>query len=138
MGLRLNTQITTLKSLSAAYAQLGNLAELDQDWDSYGASPPTSVALSRASRLMLDVATQALESSDIGEAISKPWFIAPLADGGIQIEWRNGTRAVEVEIGPEGRLQYLVENEDSLIEVSNGVTGADWPNVVAAVCQVLS
>jgi len=134
----LNTQLTTLKSLSAVYAQLESLAELDQDWDSYGASPPTPVALSRASRLMLDVATRALETVDSDEAMSKPWFIAPLAGGGTQIEWRNGTCTVEVEFGPEGRLQYLVEDGDGLIEVSNGVTGADWTNVVKAVCQVLS
>jgi hypothetical protein len=37
-----------------------------------------------------------------------PWMIAPVADGGVQLEWIAGTRKIEVQIDPDGQLSYLI------------------------------
>ncbi len=38
-----------------------------------------------------------------------PWTVAPLANGGVQLEWKGPEGALEVEISPDGRLGYLLE-----------------------------
>ena len=55
-----------------------------------------------------------------GPEHSVPWVIAPLADGGMQIEWRNDRGAIEVEIGPTGSLRYLVEQDGRTVQRSEG------------------
>lgn len=62
--------------------RLNQLEELQEDWDSYGGTPPTKEALECAHRFLDTL------------------FIAPLNDGGLQIEMNN--EAVIIEIDPDG------------------------------------
>lgn len=70
-------------------AKLDDLAALKEGWCYPGALPISSAAL------------------DVGRSTAdweyRPSFIAPLDDGGIQIEWRNGSKEIEAEIGPDGK-----------------------------------
>lgn len=80
-------------------------AALECDWDSYGAEPISHDAIEGAQLLLSAVASQA--EYKLGRGV-KPYAVAPLADGGVQIEWRGAEYAIEVEISPDGRYGYLV------------------------------
>jgi hypothetical protein len=52
--------------------------------------------------------------------------IAPILGGGIQFEWRRGDKELEIEITPDGRVEYLaiegdVSQEDRLPDPHNDV-----------------
>lgn len=95
-------------SFQSARDTLDELARLPADWDSYGAVPPTAVAMSSAHGLLSSLAEQYAGAAD---ERALPWATAPLADGGVQFEWRGPGGAIEVEIGPDGRLAYLIERD---------------------------
>ena len=103
----------TARSLDVALAratrQLMQLSLLEQNWDSYGAEPVSSVAIDKAYALL-----QLLQESrvDLLQERIAPYAIAPLANGGVQLEWRGGDRALEVEVGPDGDFGYLSIVED--------------------------
>ena len=113
---------TARQPFANTMAELDRIAGLRADWDSYGSTPPTSVAVETARRLINTVYRDSLLSA---RNPSLPFSVAPLSGGGIQLEWRGETNTVEVEIGPEGAFGYLLikgaepcvyEEEDSVSE----------------------
>ncbi len=100
---------TPAVSLRPSAERLAKLARLEPNWDSYGAAPVTTVALATAYNLVVT-----FEEEFVGAvgAHSLPWAIAPLADGGLQVEWRGPGGAIELEIGPAGDMSYLLEEGD--------------------------
>jgi len=95
-------------SFEPAFRQLNRLRRLGANWDSYGAEPISGVAVERAHALLRLV--RDLLSGWAGYG-AHPYAIAPLADGGVQVEWRSPRGDLEVEIGPDGSLGYLLEQE---------------------------
>lgn len=91
--------------LRPARERLAQISRLEADWDSYGAEPPSTTAVSRAIALLESVEESL--AGLLGEQI-RPYAIAPVADGGVQLEWRGLTKTLEVEIGPDGDLGYLL------------------------------
>lgn len=91
-------------SLAPIFERLKELAQLKVDWDSYGAEPVSSVALVAAFEL-LDAVKERL-CRKVREPL--PQFIAPLADGGLQLEWSRQQDDIEVEIDPNGDLGYVL------------------------------
>lgn len=98
--------------LLPALQRLDELSRLAPDWDSYGALPPSVTALDTAESIMRQVVEQLGDS--FGERAA-PYTVMPIADGGLQLEWRGPTTELEFDIGPEGAFSYL------LIEHPNGV-----------------
>jgi len=76
---------------------------LREDWDSYGALPIDDKSLIAARRLLSRISRELPEDA----ADASPFALAPLADGGIQIEWRGDQTALEIEVDPLGRLSSL-------------------------------
>lgn len=66
-------------------ARIDSLAALEQNWNSYGAPPPTLEAL-RVLRCL---------------------HVMPTNDGGVQIEWHCNGQDVEIEVGPNGLLDGM-------------------------------
>lgn len=95
----------TIVPVASPLNDLQRIADLPADWDSYGSAPPTTVAVGTARRLINTVYRDSLLSA---RAPSLPFSVAPLSGGGIQLEWRGETDAIEVEIGPEGAFGYLL------------------------------
>lgn len=95
--------------LRPARERLAQISRLEADWDSYGSEPPSTTAVSRAITLLESVEESL--AGLLGEQI-RPYAIAPVADGGVQLEWRGGDRALEVEVGPDGDFGYLSIVED--------------------------
>ncbi len=91
-----------------AYQRLAHFAELDADWDSYGAMPIAERAVSTAERFLMSVRDELSDS--LGERI-RPHSVAPLPDGGVQMEWRAPAGAFELEISPGGDFGCLLVHE---------------------------
>ena len=89
--------------LLPAYQRLSGFSELPKDWDSYGASPVSARAISGARRLLSRLVREFPDATDIS-----PYALAPLANGGVQVEWRGAAGALEIEVGPNGRLSGLL------------------------------
>jgi len=103
-------------------ANLKRIAGLGVDWDSYGSAPPASVAVETAGRLIETVYRDSLLSA---RTPYLPFSVAPLSGGGIQLEWRGESKAVEIEVGPEGAFGYLFikgAEPSSVYEEEDGVS----------------
>jgi hypothetical protein len=96
--------------MQPALRRLADLAGLPEDWDSYGASPPSARAISTAYNLLF--ALEDRFGPSIGEQL-QPYAVAPLASGGVQLQWRGLQREIEVDIDPTGRLGYLLIEGES-------------------------
>ncbi|MBX3069146.1 MAG: hypothetical protein KF883_01460 [Thermomicrobiales bacterium] len=124
--------------IDSASKRLQELSRLDANWDSYGARAVGAAATSLAYRLLFDVARRSIDLRIHHDKSVRPWFVAPLADGGIQIEWRKVGSAIEVEIGNDGSLAYLIEHRDGWYEDSGALNDSDWETLIDAVCRFLS
>lgn len=79
--------------------RLRELAQLKSGWDGFAANPLSSLAVASAVLAAFEVL------STYGEA---PNFIAPIPDGGVQVEWESGESALELTIGPDGYKEILL------------------------------
>ena len=102
--------------------RLAEIATLPRDWDPYGSEPPSPVAIGLAFGILGAAATKF--GTAAGEHLI-PDHITPIADGGIQMEWSAGERALEVYISPDEVLGYLlitVEGRSRQTEEKDAVT----------------
>lgn len=95
--------------LKTALARLDELSRLERDWDTYGALPLTQMALQLAEMTM----RQVVGSLGAGQGErAAPYTVMPIADGGVSIEWRVSGAHLELDIGPNGDLSYLLVLQD--------------------------
>jgi hypothetical protein len=90
--------------LAEALRRLDEIAHIERNWDSYDSESPTAEAVSLGRELVQRVYKLASDSA-------VPFSIAPLSGRGVQIEWRRGLNAIEVEIDNRGKLGYLLIRE---------------------------
>ncbi len=82
--------------------RLNELARLQANWDGYGSPAVQRAALQTAIRLLLELAP---------DEPAEPQII-PVPGGGVQLEWQTASRELELEILPQGTVEYLrVEGE---------------------------
>lgn len=85
------------------------ISNLPQNWDSYNSPPPTQKAVDVSINLLRD---NYLSSIDLPAP-----FIVPISGGGIQIEWIIDDRELELEVLPDGSIEYLKsENKEPFEE----------------------
>lgn len=96
-----------VSTLRPTLEQLAGFAALPPDWDSYGGVPSSPRAVSTATELLVLVADRLAHREP---SAIVPYAVAPIADGGVQIEWHGPRQEIEIEIevGPNGRLNYLL------------------------------
>lgn len=75
--------------------RLRELADLGQNWLHPGSEPPSNETVERVERILL---------ATLDAEVPAP-AIYPSGDGGIQLEWRTSSRAVEVEILNSGPIE---------------------------------
>jgi hypothetical protein len=86
--------------MARAFLAIDELAALPQNWDTYGSCPIQRPALEGARRLL-----------QIGEAEGLPEpHVVPISGGGGQLEWYAPTHALELVVGPDGALEYVLIN----------------------------
>jgi hypothetical protein len=114
--------------------QLNDIAKLGQDWDSYGADPPSPLAITMASELLCIV------NKNFGRLAyeqSQPQVVAPRADGGIQIEWGARPVTVAVHTDHSGSLGYLYVDRQGDILTYEEVPSASWDEVLRVIAKVV-
>lgn len=86
---------------SRAAESVNALLSLRRGWDSYGALPTSEHAARKAVDILIDL---------VGEGARMP-AIVPASNGGIQLEWHNSGRDVEIEIDATGAVTAYVEGD---------------------------
>lgn len=123
-------------TLEATRRRIDEFADLGPDWDSYGGEPSSPIARAEAKRWVEIVAD--LFGTRAGAA-ARPYSIAPLVDGGVQLEWHGPLGIVELEVGPAGELGYLFLTDD---EPSNDraqvADDASWSEVLWTLLRALA
>jgi hypothetical protein len=114
--------------------QFHDIAKLGPNWDSYGADPPSPLAIAIAFELLLLVDHK---FSRLAYEESEPQVVAPRPDGGIQMEW--GTQRVEIAVhtDPSGNLGYLYVDQQSDILKYEEVPSASWHEVLRLIAKVV-
>lgn len=90
--------------------RIDHLRSLKHDWDSYGADPISPKAIDAAEHL---ICRSIALLEERGKREPTPYVIAPVADGGVQVEWRGAAGALEVEVAPENDAHALIIGTNS-------------------------
>lgn len=88
-----------IAGLRASFVRLDALSTLEPDWDSYGGRPPTARAIGLASRVIVE---------SVAQTGGAPSDVMPLSAGGLQLIWEHGPDELQIDVGPDGVLGYLV------------------------------
>ncbi len=89
--------------ISPVEQQLQDMSELPADWDSYGAYPPTALALDTARTLIHQAARHSVVTAP-------PDHLSPLPNGGVFLQWMKGPSGDKliVDIDGDGAIGYLL------------------------------
>lgn len=98
-------EIIKNRNITPSIERIAEIARLEPDWDSYRAAPPADAAVDGAYELLLVLNRVYGPSLKAG---IQPRHIAPLGDGGIQLEWKGTQSELEVQISPSGTSGYLL------------------------------
>ncbi|HWQ36013.1 MAG TPA: hypothetical protein VNQ79_24435 [Blastocatellia bacterium] len=102
--------------LRKAQKRIQELAALPENWDSYGSRPIQPAAIKGAGDLI----------ALLSQLRSAQPEIFPVPGGGIQLELHNRQREIEIEILPDGNIEYLITDDDGQMReghVPAGSTG---------------
>ena len=94
---------------------------LPGNWDSYGGRTPGREAAVVAINIIASI---------VREDPPRP-RVVPLGTGGIQLEWRNGQRELEVECSPDGSIEALKIEGDAEGESYPSCNSADIASLLA-------
>ena len=126
-------------NLSEAFAQIAKLKGLEEDWDSYGAEAMSESAITIAQNFLFKAQMQpevaeALKYDDIR---AQPSCVAPLNNGGVQLEWDGFNTAIEVEISPDGQFDYLFSKGRGSARKFTAVNEAQEADILKHICSVV-
>jgi hypothetical protein len=86
--------------------QLSDFAALEHGWDSYSSPPLTSQAHASALLLLRILSEYAVDSP----------HLAPVSGGGMQFGWYYDVERLELEVLPDGSVEYLKVYEDGSMD----------------------
>ncbi len=97
------------------FNRVGQLITLPKNWDSYGGNVINEDCVGRA----VEILKHLIDLRDrTGISLPVP-FVAPLSSGGIQIEWEEGERYLELTLVPEASdIEYFAGDRTSVGELS--------------------
>jgi hypothetical protein len=116
------TRVRSCDWLQEVFDQLQAIADLPDNWDSYGAY--------RANEQILISARGLIQSLACVDGISKP-HVNPTPDGGVQFEWESGRQYFEVEVVAERAACFLFRDDDLGIEEEGNVFVGESLHTVA-------
>ena len=122
------------RALAPAMKRLAHLSTLGPNWDSYGGEAISAAAISKATELLRTV--KYMISEDYLDRVL-PYMIAPLSNGGVQVEWRAPGCVLEVEIDPNDRMGYLLIKGEGDNRQFDECDQATWCEVLPLVARVL-
>lgn len=115
--------------------ELDELGQLAADWDSQGSPPPTKAARSLARDVLVCVAASL---GNVARDRVRPYAVAPMPGGAVFLEWRGKDADVEVHVGPEGDLGYLVEDRRGLERTFEEGDAAPLTTIVKHITSVIA
>jgi hypothetical protein len=65
-----------------------------------------------------------------------PWTSAPIADGGLQVEWRGLSARIEVQVAPDGSVGYLIQRGEGRSAVYEEAEDVPFDDLVEAIVGV--
>jgi len=77
-------------------SKIKSFSQLRENWDSYGAAPPSKMSLQNALSFVKSVDKQRLPI----------FFTAPGPNGEVLVELKHNNRSIEVMFGPDGKASY--------------------------------
>ncbi len=128
------TFVSVVSDFRSVKEEIRSLSNLREGWDTYGGLPTSADAVLQASLLIDGLRERQLDGS-IRSGL--PYHVSPLATGGMQLEWRNGQDALEIEIDNAGRMSALFDRSNSVprFEEHEDMSTAD---VLQAITSFLS
>lgn len=91
--------------LVAPLRVITQLAQSEHDWDGYGSAPIQQEAVATAIEI--------LKATDV---VGPPTpRIGPVTGGGLQFEWSVGGRELELEVLPDGSLEWVKTDDDGVM-----------------------
>jgi len=121
--------------LRQARVDLAGLRSLVENWDTYGGHPPTEMALASAGAL-LDYIEWAL--GVVTRERTQPYFVGPLPNGGVTIEWRNGPEQLGIDVEPTGQFGYILVEETPAGRRFREEATAPWPEITDLLARTLT
>ena len=94
--------------LRSAQRKISELAQLSENWDSYGSRSIQRPAIEQAAEVLA-----CLSNLDLSDP-----QIFPVPGGGIQLEFRQDSRELEIEILPDGSIEFLMVEDGKMREGS--------------------
>lgn len=101
--------------LRPAQRKISELAQLPENWDSYGSRSIQPAAIKQAADLIAYLSKFNLPSP----------HIFPVSGGGIQLEFEQGGRELEIEILPDGSLEFLKVDEKGEMQEGKVLSGSE-------------
>ena len=114
--------------------ELEELRSLGPNWDSYGGEPPTAQALISGENLLQSA--QMILGKYVGSRL-EPEYIAPRADGGIQIEWGHRPAKVSVSVTPQGGFAYLAVSWENGVREPREKHAVSLDDVIQEIARVV-
>ena len=101
-------------------ARFQMIAELQEDWNSYGASPISPWSISQA---------RAIANEGIALGLPAP-AVAPATGASVSIEWRTGHADLIIEISPQEGLTYLLVDAASQSETEGEINDSNRSQIL--------
>lgn len=91
--------------MRGSLSQLAQFRNLPLDWDDCGGRPISVFTLSKAIELLPDIVCEFYR--DVAERV-RPYDVAPMGDGGVQLEWHGSGGVLELEVHRAEGYGYLL------------------------------
>lgn len=101
------------------------IARLPAGWDGRGSPPLSEPAKAVAAGLVSQIDLESLPTPHVG----------PVSGGGLQFEWQVGPRELEIEVLPDGSIEYLAVLEGT--QMLEGAVGEGAGAVLDALLRWL-
>ena len=121
-------------AIQTALSDLQELVGMLPNWDSYGGDSPTQEAIAAASDLLHTV------HRTLGRYVgghTAPAYVAPRADGGVQLEWGARPLKVSAHTTAEGKFGYLLVDWRSGTRHSEEMHEVSQSAVLQAIARVV-
>ncbi len=112
---------------------LSKFVRLEKDWDTYGAVPISSESIRIAHRLVMAIIRLCLDTDEV----KVPDVIAPIPNGGVHLEWIGSHKEIEVDIGPNGELGYLLIEGEGKDRQFSEKDEDSWTHIIDLIKMVI-
>jgi hypothetical protein len=122
-----STFLTIKYGIESAEHELRRMATLEANWDSYGAEPPSTLAI-HAARLII---------SELANSLISPSAIVASAGGGVSIYFFNDPRTAYIENDNAGEQALVMYDRDGNTEVLEIGTDLETSEVASRLSRYL-